>query len=175
MIYQTALTHIISLPLCKGQFADQLKIAKVKPLYRKGCDTEVANYRPVSLITGFSKIIEKIIKKSLVSFLYKHSIISNTQHGLCKGESTGSATVDFVERVHKSLDERELSIGICLDLSRACDLVSHDILLRKVGRMGIWGGGIKMASIISGKLRTKGGTYTQECRNKLNYWQSSLS
>jgi hypothetical protein len=57
---KTALTHIINLSLCTGQFPDQLKRAKVKPLYKKGCDTEVGNYRPVSLI---SKIIEKIIKK----------------------------------------------------------------------------------------------------------------
>jgi hypothetical protein len=61
---KTALTHIINLSLSTGQFPDQLKIAKVKPLYKKGCDTEVGNYRPVSLITGFSKIIEKIIKKN---------------------------------------------------------------------------------------------------------------
>jgi hypothetical protein len=46
---KTALTHIINLSLSTGQFADQLKIAKMKPLYEKGCDTEVGSYRPVSL------------------------------------------------------------------------------------------------------------------------------
>jgi hypothetical protein len=56
---KTALTHIINLSHSTGQFPDQLKRAKVKPLYKKGCDTEVGNYRPVSVITGFSKIIEK--------------------------------------------------------------------------------------------------------------------
>jgi hypothetical protein len=44
---KTALTHIINLSLSTGQFEDQLKIAKVKPLYKKGCETEVGNYRPV--------------------------------------------------------------------------------------------------------------------------------
>jgi hypothetical protein len=58
---KTTLTHIINLSLSTGQFPDQLKIAKVKPLYKKGCDTGVGNYRPVSLITGFLKIIEKVI------------------------------------------------------------------------------------------------------------------
>jgi hypothetical protein len=61
-----ALTHMINLSFSTGQFPDQLKIAKVKPLYKKGCDTELGNYRPVSLITGFSKIIEKIIKKTSI-------------------------------------------------------------------------------------------------------------
>jgi hypothetical protein len=140
---KTALTHIINLSLSSGQFPDQLKIAKVKPLYKKRCDTEVGNYRPVSLITGFSKIIEKIIKRIPVSFLNNHGIISNSQHGFCKGESTDTAIVYFVERVYKSLDERELSIGIFLDLSKAFDLVNHDILLRKMERMGISGVALK--------------------------------
>jgi hypothetical protein len=56
---KTALTHIINLSLSTGQFPDLLKRAKVKSLYKKGCDTEVGNCRPVSLL----KIIEKVIKK----------------------------------------------------------------------------------------------------------------
>jgi hypothetical protein len=132
---KTALTHIINLSLSTGQFPDLMKIAKVKPLYTKGCDTEFGNYRPVSLITGFSKIFGKIIKKRLVSFL--------NNHGFCKGKSTSTAIADFIERVHKSLDEREISIGIFLDLSKAFDLVSHDILLWKMERMGIRGVALK--------------------------------
>jgi hypothetical protein len=61
---KTALTHTINLSLSTGQFPDQLKIAKVKPLYKEGCATEVGNYRPVPLITGSPKIIEKNNKKS---------------------------------------------------------------------------------------------------------------
>jgi hypothetical protein len=53
----TALTYIINLSLSIGYFPDQLKIAKVKPLYQKGCETDVANYRPVSLISVFFKNI----------------------------------------------------------------------------------------------------------------------
>jgi hypothetical protein len=131
------LKYIINLSLSTGQFPDQLKIAKVQPIYKKGCDTEVGNYRPVSLISGFSKIIEKVIKKRLVSFLNNDDIITNTQHGFWKGKSRSTATVDFLERVYKSLDEREISIEIFLDLSKAFDLVNHDILLRKMTRMGI--------------------------------------
>jgi hypothetical protein len=56
----TVLTYIINLSLSTSKFPDQLKIVKVKPLYKKGSDTEVGNYRPVSLISGFLKIIEKL-------------------------------------------------------------------------------------------------------------------
>jgi hypothetical protein len=54
------LTYIINLSLSTGKFPDQLKIVKVNPLYKKGSGTEVGNYRPVPLISGFSKIIEKL-------------------------------------------------------------------------------------------------------------------
>jgi hypothetical protein len=56
---KTALTHIINLSFETGKFPDLLKTTKVKPLYKKRCKTEIGNYRPVSLISGFSKIIEK--------------------------------------------------------------------------------------------------------------------
>jgi retron-type reverse transcriptase len=95
--------------------------------------------RPVSLISSFSKIIEKVIKKRLVSFLNSHGIISNTQHGFWNGKSTSTATADSIERVYKSLDEREISIVIFLDLSKAFDFINHDILLRKMTKMGIGG------------------------------------
>jgi hypothetical protein len=61
----TALTHIVNLSFSSGCFPDQLKPTKVKPLYKKGCDTDAGNYWPISLISVFSKIIEKIMYKRL--------------------------------------------------------------------------------------------------------------
>jgi hypothetical protein len=117
-----ALTYIIIiLSLSSGYFPDQLKIAKVKPLYKKECDADVGNYRSVSLISVFSKI----------------------QHGFCKGKSTHTAIAEFTKRVYKSLDEKEISTGLFLDLSKAFDLVDHDILLRKMARLGIRGVALK--------------------------------
>ncbi|PNF26089.1 hypothetical protein B7P43_G04923 [Cryptotermes secundus] len=134
-----ALTYIINLSFSSGYFPDQLKIAKVKPLYKKGCTATVDNYRPVSLISVFSKIIEKIMHRRLLSFINKYSIINNKQHGFCKGKSTHTAITEFTKMVYKALDEKEASIGLFLDLSKAFDLVDHDILLRKMARMGIRG------------------------------------
>ena len=75
----------------------------------------------------------------LLSFINKYSIINNKQHGFCKGKSTHTAITEFTKRVYKALDEKEMSIGIFLDLSKAFDLVDHDILLSKMERMGIRG------------------------------------
>jgi hypothetical protein len=117
------------------------KIAKVKPSYKKGCQTDVANYRPVSLISVFffKNCGKKIMHKRLLSFLNNHNIINNRQHGFCKGKITKTAIAEFLGGVYKSLDEREISIGLFLDLTEAFDLVNHDILLRKMERMGIRG------------------------------------
>jgi hypothetical protein len=106
------MTYIINLSFSSGYFPDQLKIAEVKPLYKKGLDTDVENYRSISLISVFSKIVEKIMQTRLLSFLKNHSIISNKQNGFCKGKSRNTAIAEFIKRVYKSVDEREISIGL---------------------------------------------------------------
>jgi hypothetical protein len=91
------------------------------------------------LISVFSKIIEKIMYRRLISFLNNYNIINNKQHGFCNGKSTNTAIAEFVNWVYKSLDEREISIGLFLDLSKAFDFVKYEILLRKMIEMGIRG------------------------------------
>jgi hypothetical protein len=82
----TVLTHIINLSLSTGNFPDQLKITKVKPLYKKGLDTDIGNYRPISLISVFSKIMEKVMYGRLLSFLKKTITLSTkTSMALAEG------------------------------------------------------------------------------------------
>jgi hypothetical protein len=66
-------------------------------------------------------------------------MINNKQHGFCKGKSTHTAITEFTKRVYISLDEKDISIGLFVDLPKAFDLVDHDILLRKTERMRIQG------------------------------------
>jgi hypothetical protein len=108
--------------------------------------TDVVNYRPVSLISVFLKNNGKIMHKRLLSFLNNCSIINNKQHVFCKRKTTKTAIAEFIERVYNSLDEREISIGLFLDLSKALDLVNYDIrvLLRNMARMGIRGVALKL-------------------------------
>ena len=75
------LTHIFNIILSTGIFPDRLKFAEVKPLHKKGDKSEFSNYRPISLLTSFSKIIEKIIYKRLYCHLSSNNILVNNQFG----------------------------------------------------------------------------------------------
>jgi hypothetical protein len=100
--------------------------------------------------------MEKIMHKRLLSLSNNYSVINNKQHGSCEGKTTKTAIVDFIERVYKSLDK---SIGLFLDLSKAFDLVNHDILLRKMARMGIPGVALKWFQTYIEKKGAKSGNY----------------
>jgi hypothetical protein len=118
------------------------------------------------------------LKKSCtkdLSFLNNHSIINNKQHGFCKGKTTKTAIAEFIEGVYKSLDEREISIGLFLDLSKAFDLVNHDILLTKMARMGIRGIALKWFQTYLEKREQKV-EITYRCREtnvSINYTSQS--
>jgi hypothetical protein len=72
-----------------------LKFSEVKPLYEKSDKTKLCNYRPVSLLPTFSKIIEKIIYKRLYSHLNKNNILVNEQYGFREKLSTEMATIHY--------------------------------------------------------------------------------
>ena len=116
-----------------------MKIAKVIPIYKKGNAQEVGNYRPISLLTSFSKILEKIIYKRTMSFLTEFDILSRTQFGFRQKHSTTHALLKFLDKVAHSIDNKLHTIGIFLDFSKAFDTINHKILLQKLFHYGIRG------------------------------------
>ncbi len=133
------LTHIFNASLCTGIFPDIFKTAKIKPLFKKGNKNEVQNYRPISLLSVFSKILERLFYVRMETFLNKHDAFSNCQHGFRKSKSTETAIFSFLKDVASSLDQNEATIGIFLDLSKAFDVIDHNILLSKLPSYGIRG------------------------------------
>ena len=133
------LTHIFNLSITNGIVPTKMKIAKVIPVFKKGNAEEVGNYRPISLLTSFSKILEKLIYKRTMTFLTEFNILSGTQFGFRQKHSTTHAFLKFLDKVAHSIDNKLHTIGIFLDFSKAFDTINHKILLQKLSHYGIRG------------------------------------
>ena len=97
------------------------------------------NYRPVSILPIFDKILEKLVNKQLVDFLEKNKILSNFQYGFQKNRSTSLAVVDVVSKITKTLENKKIPCCIFLDFAKAFDTIDHTILLKKLEHYGIRG------------------------------------
>ncbi|KAK9876112.1 hypothetical protein WA026_011229 [Henosepilachna vigintioctopunctata] len=100
---------------------------------------EVNNYRPISLVTNFSKLLEKAIKSRIVSFFDRFKILSKQQFGFRAGKSTQDALAKLSERLYQALDDSRPCLCIFVDLAKAFDTVSHELLLNKLSTYGVRG------------------------------------
>ena len=123
----------------KGRYPDDLKIAKVIALYKKGVKYDPNNYRPISLLSHFDKIFEKILCGRLVSFLERNKILYCYQYGFRKLYSTVLPLIEITDHIKCLLDEKNYVISIFIDFKKAFDTVDHEILLYKLESYGIRG------------------------------------
>ena len=133
------LVYIYNLSMETGIFPDNLKIAKVIPAYKKGDACMASNYRPISLLSIFDKLFEKVMYKRLYSHLECHKVLYNYQSGFRKNHGTNLALIEVIDSIYKSLDSGKIVCGVFLDLQKAFDTVQHDILLNKLFNYGIRG------------------------------------
>lgn len=122
-----------------GIFPDILKTGLISPIYKKGNPQLFDNYRPVSTLPLFSKLLEKLIYKRLYDFLVTKNILYDKQFGFRKNHSTSQAINYSVKFVSDNIEQRKHVVGIFLDLSKAFDTISHSKLLDKLQNYGIRG------------------------------------
>ena len=114
--------------LCSGFF----KIAKVIPIFKKGDIANPSNYRPISLLSIFHKLLEKLIYMRVYSFHHKFSVLYQYQFGFRQHHSTSLALVELCDSLYSHLDQHEVLVGMYFDLQKAFDTVDHKILLEKM-------------------------------------------
>lgn len=123
--------------LKEGIFPDRWKCALITPVFKSGSKNDIQNYRPISKLPIFSKILEKIVHEQLYDCV--KSIITENQHGFMKKRSTVSNLAVFTEYISKSMDKRIQVDAIYTDFSKAFDKIDHILLLSKLLALGIHG------------------------------------
>src|SRR5215813_148701 len=131
------LAEIFQLSVNSGMIPRDWKDASVSPLFKKGNKSEPENYRPVSLTSVVCKILESIIKDSIIEHLDKFSLLKASQHGFVSGKSCLTNLLEFFEEVTSMLDNGNAVDILYLDFAKAFDKVPHQRLIKKVLAYGI--------------------------------------
>ena len=143
---------VFSKSLENGYVPDQLKTAKIIPLFKSGDKASMDNYRPIALLNIFSKILEKIVCNRLSLHLEQNNLLSIYQFGFRKEHSTLHPMLHFVNKITSALEKKEHTVAIFCDLRKAFDCCNHDILFDKMARLGV--GGVELdwfRSYLSGR------------------------
>ena len=131
------LLHVFNLSLTQAIVPQQLKVAKVIPIFKSGDSDSPDNYRPISLLPAFSKILERIVCSRLSTFLDVNNLLSNNQFGFRSDHSTVHPLSQFVNFISEKLNNKEHALAIFCDVKKAFDSVDHSILLKKLFNLGI--------------------------------------
>ena len=138
-VFTNSLAGVINKSLQQGIFPNQLKIAKVTPIYKEGSKSDVSNYRPISLLSSLSKIYEKLMHFRILNFLESNNSLFDMQYGFRPGRSCEHALLNAQNTLLESLNNRQISLLLLIDFSKAFDMVDHAILLNKLYYYGIRG------------------------------------
>jgi hypothetical protein len=133
------LCKLINLSIQGGIFPDNLKRARITPIFKSGSRKECTNYRPISVLPAISKVYEKVIYERISNYLEGNGIIHHNQHGFRKNRSTTSAVTDLITSIRSNIDKGNIVVGLFIDLRKAFDTVNHEILCDKLKNIGLCG------------------------------------
>ena len=131
------LKAIFNCSISTGTVPDKFKIANVIPIHKQGSHLILNNYRPISLLSVFSGLLERLVYRQLMNFITKYNLLYDKQFGFRSNHSTLFAVLSITDKIQKAIEDGNFSCGIFLDLSKAFDTVNHQILLPKLEYHGI--------------------------------------
>ena len=123
---------LCNLSIVKRIFLDDLKTGKVTQIYKADNSSNVSNYRPISVLPCFSKMLEGIMYNRLQKYLKDQNILYDKQFGFQTGHSTDHAIAQLVDQIYKAFEKNEYTLGVYIDFSKIFDTVDHSIVLRKL-------------------------------------------
>ena len=148
------LTIIINQMIETGVYPDKFKISKITSIYKKNERTNIANYRPISLLPTLSKIFERVIHTQLYTYFDENKLLSEQQYGFCEKHSTELAAVKLVDYINHEMDIGNTPEAIFIDLSKAFDTLNFDILIHKLQFYGLSGNSLAlMKSYVTGRMQ----------------------
>jgi len=161
------LTYIFNKSIELGLFPSRLKYSTVRPIFKAGDKFNMSNFRPVSILTSFSKILENIIYTRIYAHVVLNEILANEQYGFRSGLSTDNASYTLIHEILSALNNKHTVGGIFCDLGKAFDCVNHRILLAKLEHYGIRGSlGTLIKSYLMGRFQR---VAIMDKTNNINY------
>jgi hypothetical protein len=131
--------YIFNQSFLQGVFPKLLKSALVIPVYKNGSHSDPSNYRPISILTVFSKLLEKLFYNRLIAFIEKYEVLHSNQFGFRKSKSTSTALACVLSSLLNKSSSNTKTILALLDLKKAFDFINYDLLISKLKHYGIRG------------------------------------
>ena len=112
VVIAPVLIEMLNTSIRLGTYPSKVKIVKTTPVFKSDDDTDANNnYRPISLLSNFNRVFEKIIYNRLTSCIKKHELLYSSQYSFRKGHSTQHAILDIVNDIRTNMNQRLLSCG----------------------------------------------------------------